>query len=384
MPTLYDASKKLRKLPDSTYGTSRKLASISLSKMATSDSVAEQTSPEGIVITADDLERKVKIFRIKIKNIGNYLLQIPSASKKEGSIARNLEGEFEGTEGAGRRRKGGRRRRLKGGADDEEPQQTAEDYLRELEEMDQDRKRQIEDIIQRLQNRATELEEGGSEDEEDIQEEADDLQSLADEIGGEIGQQIRDALDNGDIGTARKLADKIGEDLENQYQQYGLTQKQGEELGVSQRLINFNSLFGKATQAVDDAQIFFNESIAPYKKSLTAVQIENINNDLDSINELFKRVTQSPALLALNSRGQTHEPYDQLQSAFKDFRVSVRGVINSAVVNVPRNDEGQVGASTLSGGSLSHRHTHHKHFRQEAPSLSIMSKHKRCSQKFLL
>ena len=446
MPTLYDASKKLRQLPDSAYGTSRKLASISLSKMATSDNVTDQNmnTPEGIVITAEDLERKVKIFRIKIKNIGNYLLQIPNAklkipnaklqipnAKEKEGVARNLEEEFAG---AGRmtpeqyngiinkirdsrkpqrepavmkllkqRKIGKGCRRLRGGADDESSFDINDNSYETVVSDDDsiirgfdDVIRDLEDYARELQNDFDEISSISSPEEEErvlerVERSLEQTAKKAKKKGIDINhlENVRDMIhdyrvnEEGSIQDILDAFEEVIEEVERE-DEYGLNEIQQKKLGVSSKLINFNSLFGKATQAVDDAQIFFNENIAPYKKSLTAVQIENIDEDLDDINELFKKVTVSPALLALTSRGQTHEPYDQLQDAFKVFRVSVRGVINSSVSHPPRHDEVEIGASTLSGGGLVHRHSHHKHYRQETPSLSNLGKYKNCPQKFLL
>ena len=382
MPTLYEASKSLRKLPDSVYGTSRKLASISLSKMATNmPSSEEMNIPSGVVISAEELERKVKIFRIKVNSIGTYLSQLPKKATKEpeGLEPINLEGQFNQVATGS-----GRRRRMRGGADE---QDDADALIAELDrEM-----AELEEIINRIPV-ASSLDGYSSGDDlsgldtETIEEDLESVAEVAQEVydtamktGSKklvgLAEDLRDAVNEGDKDAVNDILEEIKDELSGGLDVFGHTQSVQKDIGISNKLISFSSLFGKASQAVDDAQIYFNENIAPYKNSLTAVQIENMNRDLDNISVMFQSIIQSPTLLALTSKLQSFEPYDQLIKSFGEFRKSVRGIINSSISNQTPTDE----VALTGAGRRQNRHS-----RQKAPSLSILGRYKNCPQKYLL
>jgi hypothetical protein len=392
MPTLYEASKSLRKLPDSVYGTSRKLASISLSKMAANMPTSEEMNiPSGVVIYAEELERKVKIFLIKINSIGTYLSQLPKKTRNEPEglegqnlEGQNLEGQFNQVATGS-----GRRRRMRGGADE---QDDADALIAELDkEMEE-----LEELIHRIPV-ASSLDGSSSGDDlsgldtETIEEDLESVAEVAEEVydtamktGNKkligLAEDLRDAVNEGDKNAVNDILEEIKDQLSGGLDVFGHTQSVQKDIGISNKLISFSSLFGKASQSVDDAQIYFNENIAPYKNSLTAVQIENMNRDLDNISVMFQSIIQSPTLLALTSKQQSFEPYDQLIKSFGEFRKSVRGVINSSISNPPPEN-----ALTGAGRrTLSHHQRHSRHSRQNAPSLSILGRYKNCPQKYLL
>jgi hypothetical protein len=377
MPTLYDASKKLRNLPDSIYGASTKLSSISLSRMAVNDQINQQNTdiPSGVVIGADDLERRVKVLLIKIKNIGTYLQQIPMSIKgSQPPVNRRLD--FEGA---------GRRGKMRGGADEtDETINELEDYLRDLD------------------NRPNRYQTPNNQERTGIQDSIRTLDTIIQNqrrmgVQDDFAEEVKDDLENYQMngeGDLDEIMSRYQEVIQNAGSQpnLSLNRRQEQNLSISSRLINFNSLFGKASQSIDDALIFFNENIAPYKNSITTVQIEQINKSIDVVNSIFLNVKNSPVIQSLQSNRQTYEPLDQLISLFADFRVSIRAVINSAkkgYINSPNdvNPANPVGGDSVmmgggrSGGGCSGGSVH---YRQNSPSISVLGKYKNYTAKYLL
>lgn len=381
MPTLYESSKKLRRLPDSVYGNSRKLASISLARMATADDNITGI-PSGVVIDSETLERKVKVFLIKINNIGTYLSQIPTAvSTKTGSgrgqrMVGGGEEELVGIEIPYQHPRRGRQRGQRNRETERREMEKEEKYMRQLMMREaEEREGRFDPSRQKFE------EEFGyfTPDEEEEEEEGSDEEGFYNpQPSRRLIVENEDQQDDEDF------------DLDKEEEEKELEKEQLEELGLSSKYINFNALFGRATQAVDDATIYFNENIAPYKRTLSAVQIENINRKLDEINVTFVRVANSSIILSLSKKG-TYQPYDQLYSAFKQFRISVRSVINSAVSENINNSKMSLSGEVMDSGSLTggsrslwRGEVHRKNYRQELPTLSILGKYKNCSQKFLL
>ena len=109
-----------------------------------------------------------------------------------------------------------------------------------------------------------------------------------------------------------------------------------------------------------------------------------MNRDLDNISVMFQSIIQSPTLLALTSKLQSFEPYDQLIKSFGEFRKSVRGVINSSISNQTPTDEVENSLTGSGRSTLSQHQRHSRHSRQKAPSLSILGRYKNCPQKYLL
>jgi len=333
-------------LPDSTFHASRKLASLSVSRMKKNVEAPDQynegllhVGAVGQVIPEKEIQVKVKTFLSKCKTIETYLNQVPS-------LMTNFKGISNSTNK--------RNKKIKKFMDKD-----IEEYYGNVQQ-NQEYQEAINDFneeLQRLDNLIQELEEA-----EDEAEDEDELLN--------IKQQLieRKEEKRGIYNQYMEYLNEVEENGPDEFDEYDSTLPP---------TTSVNSFFGKITSSIDDANMYFVANIDPYKNDLNAVSVENINKTLDHLNDKFAPIiTFIDRIIAEDRKGGQNLilPYEQLRKTFNDFRISVRGTINRSIGT---SDANSVPDGQMIGGFTTFR-------RKNNISLNIVSQHQPFKQKYLL